>query len=110
LRALAHSVSIDTVPTSDNQEDHVSMGMTAALLSLDAVDRAEGVVAIEALLAAQAIDLVPGRPGEGTARLHALVREHVPPLDDDRPPGPDIEAVKALVAGGELASLVAELA
>jgi histidine ammonia-lyase len=110
LRALAHSVSIDTVPTSDNQEDHVSMGMTAALLSLDAVDRAEAVVATEALLAAQAIDLVPGRPGEGTARLHALVREHVPPLDDDRPPGPDIEAVKALVAGGELASLVAELA
>ena len=110
LRALAHPVSVDTVPTSDNQEDHVSMGMTGALLALEAVERAETVVAIEALCAAQAIDLVPGAPGAGAARLHALVRERVPALEEDRPPSADIEAVKALVARGDLAVVVAEVA
>jgi histidine ammonia-lyase len=110
LRALAGPVSIDSVPTSDNQEDHVSMGMTAALLSLDAVERAEAVVAVEALLACQAIDLVPGRPGPGAARLHALVRDRVAALEADRSPGPDIEAVLALVREGALAAAVEELA
>jgi histidine ammonia-lyase len=108
LRALAHPVSVDSIPTSDNQEDHVSMGMTGALLSLDALERAATVVAIEALCAAQAVDLVPGRPGAGAARLHALVRERVDALDEDRPPGPDIEAVRALVSDGQVAAVVAE--
>lgn len=110
LRALAHPVSVDTVPTSDNQEDHVSMGMTGALLSLEAAERAETVAAIEALCAAQAIDLVPGRPGSGAARLHALVRERVPALDEDRPPSRDVVAVRALVESGDIARIVAELA
>jgi histidine ammonia-lyase len=103
LRVLAQPVSVDTVPTSDSQEDHVSMGMTAALHSLEALGRAETVVAIEALCAAQAIDLVPGRPGAGAARLYGLVRERVEPLIADRPPADDIEAVRRLVAEGELA-------
>jgi len=110
LRALAHPVSVDTIPTSDNQEDHVSMGMTGALLSLDAAGRAETVLAIEVLCAAQALDLVPGRPGVGTARLHALVRECVAPLVDDRPPADDIDAVRPVVADGRLAAIVRELA
>ena len=74
LRALAHPVSLDTVPTSDNQEDHVSMGMTAALLALQSTERLELVLAIEALCAAQALELVPGRPGDGAAEVHRLVR------------------------------------
>jgi histidine ammonia-lyase len=110
LRALAHPVSVDTIPTSDNQEDHVSMGMTGALLALDAVERAETVLAIEVLCAAQALDLVPGRPGAGTARLHALVRERVAPLVEDRPPAEDIAAVESAVAGGLLAAVVEEVA
>jgi histidine ammonia-lyase len=110
LRALAHPVSVDTLPTSDNQEDHVSMGMTGALLALEAVERVETVVAIELLCAAQAIDLVPGRPGDGASRLHALVRERVPALEDDRPPSRDVAAVRELVAAGELARVVAEVA
>ena len=108
LRVLAHPVSIDTVPTSDNQEDHVSMGMTAALLTLDALERVEFVLAIEALCGAQAIELVPGKPGAGTARLHSLVRERVPPLVEDRPPAGDIEAVRALLASGAIARAVGE--
>jgi histidine ammonia-lyase len=110
LRVLAHPASIDSVPTSDNQEDHVSMGMTAALLALDAVDRAETVLAIEILCAAQALELVPGRPGDGTARLHERVREAVDPLIEDRPPAADIAAVGQLVTNGELAAIVRELA
>lgn len=110
LRALAHPVSIDSVPTSDNQEDHVSMGMTAALLSLEAIDRAETVVAIEAVCAAQALDLIPGRPGAGTARVHALVRERVDPLVEDRPPAHDIEAARELVESGALGAVARELA
>ena len=107
LRALAHPVSLDTVPTSDNQEDHVSMGMTAALLALQSTERLELVLAIEALCAAQALELVPGRPGDGAAEVHRLVREHVPPLVEDRPPGADVEAVHPLIASGDLALAVA---
>jgi histidine ammonia-lyase len=110
LRALGGPVSFDTVPTSDNQEDHVSMGMTAALLSVESVDRLELVLAIEALCAAQALDLVPGRPGVGTAELHRLVRERVPALVEDRPPGADVEAVRSLIASGALAAAVARFA
>jgi histidine ammonia-lyase len=97
LRALAHPVSVDTVPTSDNQEDHVSMGMTAALMSLQAVERLERIVAVEALCACQALDLDWAPPGVEVAALHIAVRERVPMLTDDRPPAPDIAAVEALV-------------
>jgi histidine ammonia-lyase len=108
LRALAHPVSIDNVPTSDNQEDHVSMGMTGALLTLESVRRAETIVAIELLCAAQGIELTTGKPGPRTARIAAAVRGRVPLLTEDRPPGPDIEAVLELVASAELAKLVEE--
>jgi histidine ammonia-lyase len=110
LRALAHPVSLDTVPTSDNQEDHVSMGMTAALLALEVVSRVELVLATEALCAAQALELVPGEPGPGARELHALVRSRVAPLEEDRPPSTDMEAVRDLVASGALAGAVARFA
>jgi histidine ammonia-lyase len=108
LRVLAQPVSIDNVPTSDNQEDHVSMGMTGAVLALESVRRAETVVAAELLCAAQGLDLTEGEPGPRAARLVAAIREHVPALREDRPPGPDIEAVQELVASGELARLAVE--
>jgi histidine ammonia-lyase len=106
LRALAHPVSIDNVPTSDNQEDHVSMGMTAALMALDAVERVESIVAYELLCACQALDCEPGRPGEVVRAIHAAVRERVPPLGDDRPPADDLEALLPLVADGAVARLL----
>jgi histidine ammonia-lyase len=106
LRALAHPVSHDTVPTSDNQEDHVSMGMTGALLAMESVSRLEVVLAIEALCAAQALELVPGKPGRGAADLHRLVRSRVAPLEEDRPPAPDIDAIRELVASGAVAAAV----
>ena len=108
LRALAHPVSPDSIPTSDNQEDHVSMGMTAAVMALDAVERAERVLAIEVLCACQALDLdAAPAPAPAVAALRAAVRERVPALDEDRPPAVDIAAVAELVRSAEVARLVA---
>jgi histidine ammonia-lyase len=107
LRLLAQPVSIDNVPTSDNQEDHVSMGMTAATLALESVRRAEMVIAAELLCAAQAIDMTDGEPGVGTARIVAAVRKRVAPLTEDRPPGPDIESVRELLSSGEFLRQIA---
>ena len=106
LRALAHPVSVDSIPTSDNQEDHVSMGMTGALMTLDAVDRLERVVAIELLCACQALDCDPGEPGELVLALHAIVRGRVGPLGADRPPADDLDAVLPLISDGTVAALV----
>jgi histidine ammonia-lyase len=106
LRALAHPVSVDSVPTSDNQEDHVSMGMTGALMALDAVGRLETIVAIELLCACQALDCDRGDPGRAVADLLGSVRQLVPPLVDDRPPAGDIEAVRSLVADGRVAAIL----
>ena len=103
LQTLSHPSSVDTIPTSANQEDHVSMGATSALHLREAIDRAEQVLAIEALCAAQGLDFrAPLRPGAGAARAHQLIRERVPHLDADRPPAPDIAAVRDLVHAGDL--------
>jgi histidine ammonia-lyase len=103
LQSLAHPSSVDTVPTSANQEDHVSMGATSALRLREVLDRAITVLAIEALCAAQGLDFrLPMRPGGGVAAAHAAVRAVVPHLDADRPPSPDIDLVHGLVGGGEL--------
>ena len=106
LRALAHPVSVDSVPTSDNQEDHVSMGMTAALMALDAAERLETIVAIELMCACQAIDCDRGAPGRAVGEVHDAVRLLVPPLVDDRPPAGDIESVRSLVAAGRVAEIL----
>jgi histidine ammonia-lyase len=103
LQTLSHPSSVDTIPTSANQEDHVSMGATAALHLREAVDRAEHVLAIEAICAAQGLDFrAPLRPGPAVARAHAIVRGRVPHLDADRSPAPDIRAVQELVHAGDL--------
>src|SRR5918992_1251007 len=103
LQTLAHPASVDSIPTSANQEDHVSMGATSALHLRAAVDRAEHVLAIEALCAAQGIDFrAPLRPGAGVAAAHDAIRRRVAQLDADRPPSPDITAIRELVHSGEL--------
>ncbi|MCV0403058.1 MAG: histidine ammonia-lyase [Chloroflexi bacterium] len=105
LQTLAHPSSVDTIPTSANQEDHVSMGGTSALHLREAVDRAETVLAIEALCAAQGLDFhAPMRAGAGVAAAHARIREHVLHLDADRSPSPDIASVRALIHAGDLLS------
>ena len=82
------------------------MGMTAALMALDAVERLETILAIEVLCACQAIDCDRGDPGKAVAEAYDAVREHVPMLVDDRPPAGDIESVRSLVAGGRVAAIL----
>jgi histidine ammonia-lyase len=103
MKSLAHPAGVDTIPTSANREDHVSMSMTAALKAERAVSRGREVVAIEILCACQAIDLLaPLTTSSALANVHALVRSRVPTLDDDRPPAPDIEAITELIETGQL--------
>jgi histidine ammonia-lyase len=103
LKTLAHPASADTIPTSANREDHVSMSMAAALKAERAVDLTTRVLAIEILLACQAIDLLaPLTTSAALAPVHARVRSDVATLGDDRPPAPDIETISRLIARGAL--------
>jgi histidine ammonia-lyase len=103
LKTLAHPAGVDTIPTSANKEDHVSMSMAAALKAERAAARAREVVAIELLCACQAIDLLaPLATSPALARVHALVRSRVPALGADRAPAPDIAAIIDVIASGGL--------
>jgi histidine ammonia-lyase len=108
IKTLAHPASVDTIPTSANREDHVSMSMGAALKASRALSLATRVIAVEILCACQAIDLLsPLTTSPRLQRVHARVRERVPPLSEDRPPAPDIEAIAAMIANGTLQSPIA---
>jgi histidine ammonia-lyase len=110
LKSLAHPAGVDTIPTSANKEDHVSMSMTAALKAERAVQRAREVIAIEMLCACQAIDLLaPLATSAPLGKIHGLIRSHVPMLDDDRAPAPDIGAITNLIATNVLEDAVREL-
>jgi histidine ammonia-lyase len=94
---------VDSIPTSGNQEDHVSMGWTAGLKLRRVVANVRRVLAIEALCAAQAIDLrAPLEPGPAVAAALARLRQDVPALDHDRYLAPDLAAVETQVATGAL--------
>jgi histidine ammonia-lyase len=105
LKTLAHPAGVDTIPTSANQEDHVSMSMAAALKAARSLERAREVVAIEILCASQAIDLLaPLQTSPALVRARDLVRSRVATLDNDRPPSPDIIAITELIETNELSS------
>jgi histidine ammonia-lyase len=108
-KTLAHPDSVDSIPSSANQEDHVSMGANAGRHALQILDNVRTVVAIELLTAAQAVDLRPDGParlGVGTNVAHGAIRERVTFLERDRAVTPDIEAVVALIESGELVERV----
>jgi len=110
MKSLAHPAGVDTIPTSANKEDHVSMSMTAALKAEVSVSRAREVIAIEILCACQAIDLLaPLTSSPALQRVHELVRSRVPVLDDDRAPAPDIAAIGELIATRALEDACGEL-
>lgn len=104
-KVLAHPASVDSIPSSANKEDHVSMGALAARKARDVVANTGRVLAIELLCAAQAIDLLDKRKlGKGTAKVYSLIRRHVAPLTEDRPLSQDIEVVADLIRSGALDS------
>ena len=109
-KVLAHPASVDSIPTSANQEDHVSMGPIAGRHARTVLEHVERILAIEALCAAQALDLRLAdhegvAAGAGVAAAHALLRGVSRHVDGDRELGPDLAAATALVHGGALADL-----
>ena len=116
-KILAHPASVDSIPTSANQEDHVSMGSIAARHARAILSGVERILAIELVVAAQALDLrlsamsreldgAPApSPGVGVAEAHARIRRRIAHLDRDREPGPDLAAATVLVHDGALTDL-----
>jgi histidine ammonia-lyase len=104
-KTLAHPDSVDSIPSSANQEDHVSMGANAARHALEVLDNVRYVIAIELLTAAQAIDLRPQGPaglGIGTRKAYDLVRQYAPFIEHDKETSPYIDALVELIKSRKL--------
>jgi histidine ammonia-lyase len=109
-KSMSAPCSVDSIPTSANQEDHVSMATHAARRLGRMVDNAAAVVGIELLAAAQGIDFHrPAQSSPGLEHVHANIRRDVPFYAADRYFAPDIEAAKSWVASGQFASLVGRI-
>ena len=106
-KSLAHPASVDSLPTSANQEDHVSMATFAARRLQPMIDNVARILAIEALASAQGLEFLrPLRSSQPVERAHAQLREHSPALTHDRVLAPDIEAATNLILGGELSGIM----
>src|SRR5213592_4278095 len=106
-KVLCHPASVDSIPTSAGQEDHVSMGNAAGLQAWQVLANAERSLAIELLCGAQAVEFhAPLEPGVGGRAARAAVRELSPRLRDDRPLAGDIEAVAASICDGSFVAAV----
>jgi histidine ammonia-lyase len=102
-RVLSHPASVESIPTSGSQEDHVSMGWGAGRKLSQILDNTSRVLAVELLCGVQGIESRrPHRPASGTASICEAIREIVPTLATDRPIGPEIETVAGLIQGGEI--------
>ena len=108
-KVLCHPACVDSIPTSANKEDHVSMGTISARKCREIIKNTENVIAIELLCGAQAMDLFTNiKPGEGTMAAYNVIRGTVSHLDSDRILSKDIEAVKSLMQSGKILEAVEE--
>jgi histidine ammonia-lyase len=105
-RILSMPASIQSIPAAADQEDFVSMGMNTALKNVQILDNAFGVLGIEFMGAAQALDFRDFTPGRGVQAAREVIRKHVAHLDEDRPLYPDHNVMKALVKSGEILEAV----
>src|SRR6059036_631592 len=106
-KSLCHPASVDSIPTSAGQEDHVSMGNASGLKAWQVLANSERALAIELLAGAQGVEfLAPLEPGEGVRATHAFVRLLSPRLGDDRPLSSDIELLAGAVRDGSLVEAV----
>jgi histidine ammonia-lyase len=101
-RILSAPASIASIPAAADQEDFVSMGMNTAIKNSQILDNAYGVLGIEFMAAAQALDFREFHPGRGVTAAHQVVRRHIPHLEEDRPLYPDHNNMKALVKSCEI--------
>jgi histidine ammonia-lyase len=101
---LAHPASVDSITTSGNKEDYVSMGMTAAIKLKRVLENARNVLAIEAMAVAQALDfLAPLKTSKRGQAAHAAIRSVSPHMEKDRVMYADFARISALIASGKLA-------
>jgi histidine ammonia-lyase len=105
-RILSMPASTMSIPAAADQEDFVSMGMNTALKNGQILDNAYGVLGIELMAAAQALDFRQFTPGRGVQVAREVIRRHVPHLEEDRPLHPDHNTMKALVASCEILDAV----
>ncbi len=105
-RILSTPASIQSIPAAADQEDFVSMGMNTALKNLQILDNAYGILGIEFMAAAQALDFREFTPGKGSQKARETIRKHVAHLEVDRPLFDDHNAMKALVKSGEILEAV----
>ncbi|GMQ92644.1 MAG: histidine ammonia-lyase [Acidimicrobiia bacterium] len=104
-RVLSHPASVESIPTSGMQEDHVSMGWGAAR-KLDVIlTNTARVIAVELMCAAQGVEQRSAQPGTGTSVVRDIVRSVCPPLTTDRPPGPDIARIAELIESGAFSDI-----
>jgi histidine ammonia-lyase len=108
-RILSMPASIQSIPAAADQEDFVSMGMNTALKNEQILDNAYGILGIEFMAAAQALDFRNFKPGEGVMAAHKVIREHVRHLDEDRPLYVDHNIMKNLVKNGEILEQVEKI-
>ncbi|NOY59457.1 MAG: histidine ammonia-lyase [Calditrichaeota bacterium] len=106
-KVLSHPASVDSIPTSANQEDFVSMGTHAARKAMEVVENAETVIGIELLAGCQAMDFRQDlAPGKGTGPAYRVIRENIPTMQKDRLLQKDIEKIKELVRKGAIEKAV----
>jgi histidine ammonia-lyase len=106
-KVLCHPASVDSIPTSAGQEDHVPMGNASALKCWTVLGNVERTLAIELLTAAQGVEfLAPLEPGAGGRAAHGFVRTLSPPVHDDRSLSAEIEEIAAAIRSGELVATV----
>ncbi|UCD43492.1 MAG: aromatic amino acid lyase [Chloroflexota bacterium] len=101
-RMLSAPASIQSIPAAADQEDFVSMGMNTAIKNHQIIDNSYGVLGIEFMAAAQALDFRDFTPGKGVQAARKVIRKYVPHLDEDRPLYPDHNLMKTLVKSGEI--------
>ncbi|MBS3782694.1 MAG: histidine ammonia-lyase [Candidatus Thermoplasmatota archaeon] len=101
-KVLSHPASVDSIPTSAGQEDHVSMGSISARQAKEVFENVENVVAIELMSAAQGLEYHDRTPGKGVKEAYENVREYVEPLEKDRSLNRDIKEIKELIKSGEI--------
>ena len=108
-KILSHPAVVDSIPTSANKEDHVSMGTISARKAKEIVKNTEDVIAIELLCAAQALDLFTNmKPGAGTLAAYRVIRKTIPHLERDRVLSEDIVLMKRLMSEGLILGAVEE--
>jgi histidine ammonia-lyase len=109
-KVLSHPACVDSIPTSANKEDHVSMGTISSRKCREVVKNTENVIAIELLCGAQALDLFTNvKPGEGTLAAYTVIRNAVSHLEKDRILSKDINTIKQLMRSGKILKAVEEI-